>query len=80
MAMNISIGNVIFWKVDAISAPENIIGSMTTTAIARSITILNAIIKILNFNAYSPYRSIKETLFYVNRKARADIGAHGDIK
>ena len=89
--MNIIIGSVISRNVDINSVPENITGSIITTATTRTIIMVNAIIRILNFNVNSPYKSIKETLYYVNREELARekpafrlthlrLAAPGDIK
>ena len=59
-------GNVNNRKVDINSVPVNITGNIAMTAITRTIIMLNAIIRILNFNVDSPYKSIKERLCYVN--------------
>ena len=64
--MNINSGKVKNLKFTRYSDPDNIIGIRAVTIIMTKIKTLNAIIRYLNFNIYSPCRIIKERLYYVN--------------
>ena len=64
--MNISRGKVKNLKFTRYSGPDSIIGIRAVIKIMKMINALNAIIRYLNFNMHSPYRIIKERLYYVN--------------
>jgi len=64
--MNINSGKVICRKVTALPRPENINGNNVVTKMIITIIMLNAVIRYLNFNEYSPINNIKERTYYVN--------------
>ena len=72
--MNINSGRVIYRKLTVNSGPtcEAVInGNRTVTKITIMIIILNVIIRYLNFNVFTPFGMIKETLYYVNQYEKA---------